>query len=295
MRHVVAKPAKVFAFGYPARYGQTMTTPLSVKAPDFNQMAGRFDRFLPLIHPVSLAILDHLPDPAAGATVLDVACGTGEPGLTLARRSPGIHLFGVDAAPAMIDVARGKASGEGLANTRFEVMSSEALAISDGGVDAVISRFGLMLFGDVAKSALELARVLRKGGGFSFAVWDEMTKNTLVYTATMVVAAHVPKEHEMPLNRLNEWAVEGLRTRLLEEAGITSVRTEMFGWPYSFDSFEDVWGLVSGMASVTGQAALPPETQEKIQVELLAALSEYKQSSGGYVIPHACRLFWGER
>ena len=49
----------------------------------------------------------------------------------------------------MIAVAQKKAAREGLSNIRFEVMSSEALAVPDASVDAVISRFGLLMFGDV--------------------------------------------------------------------------------------------------------------------------------------------------
>lgn len=272
-----------------------MSLPSTVPMPDFNRMAASFDRHLPQVHPVTLALLDHLPAPEAGATVLDVACGTGEPGLTLARRSPGVRLLGVDSAAAMIEVARGKVASESLGNVRFEVMSSDSLALADESVDAVISRFGLMMFGDVRGSARELARVLRRGGHFSLAVWDDMTKNTLVYTLNTVLRDHLPKDHESPLTRLNEWAAEGLRARLLEEAGLGAVRSEMFPWMYEFDSFEGPWDIVSRMGMLTGQTALPPEAQQKIRLDLSEALSAYRQPSGGYRIPHACRLFWGQR
>jgi SAM-dependent methyltransferase len=272
-----------------------MSTPSTVPMPDFNRMAASFDHYLPQVHPVTLALLDHLPAPAAGATVLDVACGTGEPGLTLARRSPGARLLGVDSASAMIEVAQSKVARESLGNARFEVMSSDSLALADESVDAVISRFGLMMFGDVRASARELARVLRRGGHFSLAVWDDMTRNTLVYSLTMVLRDHLPKGHESPLSRLNEWAAEGLRARLLEDAGLGTVRSEMFTWMYEFDSFEGPWDLVNRMGMLTGQAVLPPEAQQQIKLELSECLSPYRQPSGGYRIPHACRLFWGQR
>lgn len=102
-----------------------------------------------------------------------MACGTGEPSLTLARRAPTVRILGVDRAEAMIPLASLKAARESLANARFELMSSERLALPDASMDAAISRFGLMMFGDVPASARELARVLRGGGSFSLAVWDE--------------------------------------------------------------------------------------------------------------------------
>lgn len=272
-----------------------MSTPPTLPMPDFNQMAGSFDRFLPLIQPVALALLEHLPAPAAGATVLDVACGTGEPGLTLARRSPGVRVIGVDSAPAAIEVAKGKVASESLENVRFEVMSSDSLAVADESVDAVISRFGLMMFGDVPGSARELARVLRRGGHFSLAVWDDMTLNTLVHSLMMVLRDRLPKDHESPLTRLREWAAEGRRARLLEDAGLGTVRSEMFTWTYEFDSFEEPWDLLERMGMITGQGSLPPEAQPQIKIELSESLSAYRQPSGGYRIPHSCRLFWGQR
>jgi ubiquinone/menaquinone biosynthesis C-methylase UbiE len=272
-----------------------MSTPPVLPMPDFDRMAATFDRFLPQIHPVTLALLERLPELAAGATVLDVACGTGEPGLTLARRSPALRLLGVDRAEAMIAVAQGKAERESLANARFAVMSSESLDIPDGSMDCVLSRFGVMMFGDVPASARELARVLRPGGPFSLAVWEDMAKNTLVNAMTTVLRDHLPANRESPMRTLNEWAAEGLRTRLLEEAGLGVVRSEMFGWSYRFERFADAWDLVSGMGAFTGQSTLSEEAQQQVKVALEAALSAYRQPSGEHVIPHACRLIWGQR
>lgn len=263
--------------------------------PDFNKMASRFDDYLPQIRPVGLAVLDRLGALPGGATVLDVACGTGEPGLTLLRRMPGIHLLGVDSAPAAIDVARAKAAREALENVRFDVMSSDALALPDESVDAVISRFGLLMFGDVRASAREVSRVLRRGGSFSFAVWDDMTRNTLVHAMVRAVRARLPREHESLLDRLKELSAEGFRARLLEEAGIGAVSTEMFTWEYVFDDFDGPWDLLSRMGAMTGQSLLSAEAEREVKAELVESLSPYRQGSGGYRIPHTCRLFWGER
>lgn len=272
-----------------------MSTPPAPPIPDYNHLAADFDRYLPLVHPVTLALLEHLPEPAPGQTVLDVACGTGEPGLTLARRAPRVHLIGVDSAAAMLEVARSKAAREALPNIRFEVMPGESLTLASASVDAVISRFGLLMFGDVPASARELGRVLRAGGQFSLAVWDELAKNTLISAAVTVLRDYLPKEHASPMARIQELAAEGLRTRLLKDAGLSVVHSEMFGWSYTFTNFEQAWDLVSRMGNFTGQATLPPEVQPEFKLSLSAALAAYRQPAGAYVIPHACRLIWGQR
>ncbi len=83
------------------------TKPLPTdELPDYHRLAARFDAWLPYVQPVTLALLDRLTPPANGDEVLDVACGTGEPGLTLAQRWPTARVLGVDAAPGMVAAAR---------------------------------------------------------------------------------------------------------------------------------------------------------------------------------------------
>ncbi len=65
---------------------------------DWNEMAKTFDRWLPFIQPVGDQLIS-LVDISPGQQVLDVASGTGEPSLTIARRfGSQISLIGVDGA-----------------------------------------------------------------------------------------------------------------------------------------------------------------------------------------------------
>src|SRR5262245_61104995 len=128
---------------------------------DFDRLAVAFDRYLHLIAEVGDAVLAELSTLREGALAVDVACGSGEPGLTLARRSPKVRVVGIDTARGMVELARSKAARDGIANIRFEVTSAETLPFDDASVDAVLSRFGALMFGDRTASAKELARVLR--------------------------------------------------------------------------------------------------------------------------------------
>lgn len=264
---------------------------------DYDRMAAHFDRFLPLVEPVGLAVLEHLPTLPEGACVLDVACGTGEPGLTLARRAPGVRLLGVDAAVGMIETVRAKAARENLANVRFEVMMAESLAgCADGSMDAVLSRFGLLMFGDVAASARELARVLRPGAHFSVAVWADMAKNTLVHAVVAALRPRVPAELLQVFDRMGDWATEGRRERLLREVGLTDVRSEWFRWHYEFPNQEEWWQLVSGPGMLARVfAEMTTADQEQVRSQTATALAAYRQVDGSYRIPHACQLWWGSR
>ncbi len=263
--------------------------------PDYNQIGAGFERYLPYIHPVTLAVLDHLPALPAGAKVLDVACGTGEPGLTLARRSLDIELLGVDAAPGMIAAARTKATREALPNVRFEVMPAETLALADGSTDAVISRFGLLMFGDAVAAARELARVLTAGGPFSLAVWDRMAGNTLVHSAVAAMDDFLPPELRVPVEHWEGLAAEGRREGVLRGAGLRTVETAMFSWTMEFPEFDAVWEYTTGPVFQRQFSALTQVEREQVHGRLTASLDIYRGSGGAYRLPHACRLLWGQR
>jgi ubiquinone/menaquinone biosynthesis C-methylase UbiE len=264
--------------------------------PDYDRIGANFDRWLPLIEPVTLAILERLPVPADGSTVLDVACGTGEPGLTLARRDPRVQLLGVDAAPGMIAAARAKAAREDLPNVRFEIMPAETIALPDASADAVISRFGLLLFGDLKASARELARVLRPGGCFSLAVWETVATNTLSGSVYLASRDHLPPELVPPFERLDAFAAEGLRTGLLRDAGLRVVETEMFTWTMEFESFDVLWELISGPGVFERQfATLDAPAREAVRHRVSELLAPHRDEAGAYHLPHSCRLIWGQR
>jgi demethylmenaquinone methyltransferase / 2-methoxy-6-polyprenyl-1,4-benzoquinol methylase len=92
-----------------------------------------------------------------GSRALDVATGTGDLALELARR--GAEVVGVDFSEGMLELARKKAPG-----IRFEVGNALDLPYDDGEFDAVTVGFGARNFDDLDRGLAELARVTRPGG-----------------------------------------------------------------------------------------------------------------------------------
>jgi len=103
-----------------------------------------------------------------GARVLDIACGTGNVTIPLARR--GAMVTGLDMTPHLLDEARARAAREGL-RIRFDEGLAETLPYPDGSFDVVVSMFGIMFSPLPATVASEMARVLRPGGRLALASW----------------------------------------------------------------------------------------------------------------------------
>jgi len=102
-----------------------------------------------------------------GDTVLDLGSGGGLDVLLSARRvGPQGHVYGIDASPDMIELARGHAAEAGVGNVEFRLGYLEDIPLPDGVVDVVISNCVFTLSTDKPRALAEAARVLRPGGRF---------------------------------------------------------------------------------------------------------------------------------
>ena len=100
-----------------------------------------------------------------GETVLDLGSGGGLDVLLSARRvGPSGHVYGLDAAPEMISLARANAAAAQAENAEFLLGSIEDIPLPDLHVHAVISNCVINLSADRARVLAEAFRVLRPGG-----------------------------------------------------------------------------------------------------------------------------------
>jgi demethylmenaquinone methyltransferase/2-methoxy-6-polyprenyl-1,4-benzoquinol methylase len=98
-----------------------------------------------------------------GDRALDVATGTGDLALELARRvMPGGEVVGSDFSEGMLEHARRKSAGT--PGVRFEPANALALPYADGEFAAATVGFGARNFSDLDQGLREMARVVRPGG-----------------------------------------------------------------------------------------------------------------------------------
>jgi demethylmenaquinone methyltransferase / 2-methoxy-6-polyprenyl-1,4-benzoquinol methylase len=133
----------------------------------FDRIAGFYD----LMNSVMTAGMHHrwraraadLADVRPGDRVLDVATGTGDLALELAKRVlPGGEVVGSDFSDEMLARARTKAAGR--PELRFEHGDALALPYADGEFQAATVGFGARNFADLERGIAEMARVVKPGG-----------------------------------------------------------------------------------------------------------------------------------
>jgi SAM-dependent methyltransferase len=121
--------------------------------------------------------------------VLDIGCGTGWTTRAAARRASAGSALGVDLSSAMLEVARGAAEREGLANVSFEHADAQIHPFDEGAFDVAISRTGAMFFGDPAAAFANIARALRPGGRLVLLVWQPFSQNEWIVEIMGALAA----------------------------------------------------------------------------------------------------------
>ena len=135
------------------------------------------------LRPVGAAMIERL-EIAEDHQHLDIASGTGEPGLSVARLAPSGRVVLTDLVPEMLDIAARRAKAQGVANIETRVCSADDLPFSDATFDSVSVRFGYMFFADLAKATAEFARVLKPGGRLCSSVWVKPEENPWTTIAT---------------------------------------------------------------------------------------------------------------
>lgn len=214
--------------------------------------------------------------PSGNDKILDIAAGTGEPGLTIAGMLKGGSVTITDLAEDMIAIARENASKRGLTNVELMACDVTELPFPDHHFDAISCRMGFMFFPDMQLAANEMARVLKPGGRIATAVWDGPEKNFWV-TATMGV---VNRNMELPAPPpgapgMFRCAAPGLIKGIFEKAGIRDVSETPVASKLRSGDIDTYWAMMTEIAApfVAAMSKADDATRQKIKSEVYAGVS----------------------
>ncbi|HEX7067612.1 MAG TPA: methyltransferase domain-containing protein [Candidatus Limnocylindria bacterium] len=136
---------------------------MATGARHFDSIASGYARTMaPSLRPVAAEVVRRA-GLGPGESILDIGTGTGN--AAALARGDGRQVRGIDAAPAMLEIARAE-----VPDVTFEEMDFTALRFDDASFDVVLAVHALLFADDERAALVEWRRVTRPGGRLSLSV-----------------------------------------------------------------------------------------------------------------------------
>ena len=228
---------------------------------------------------------------------LDIAAGTGEPGLSIASRLKKGKVVITDLAEDMLAIAKENALKRGITNIETAVCDVSELPFEDSQFDALSCRLGFMFFPDMQLAASEMARVLKPGGRVATSVWNTPEKNLWI-TAMM---SSIQKYIQMPTPPAGapgmfRCSQEGLMADVFKKAGFKKISVREVTGKLKCQTAETYWNVMTELAApvVTALDKADYLTGLKVKNEVLQVINQ-KFSQGQVSIQSSALIISAER
>ena len=236
-------------------------------------------------------------NPQPGNHVLDIATGTGEPGLTIAKMVKNGKVVLTDLSEGMLEVAKENAEKKGITNIETRLCDAGDLPFDDNSFDAVSCRFGFMFFPDMKIAASEMLRVLKPGGRMVTSVWGAPEENFWV-TAAM---GTINRFMELPAPEpgapgMFRCAKPALMKTLFEEVGFKNVTETTIKGKLNCKTVEVYWNLMTEVAApfVSALSKADDAMRNKIKDEVYSVVLN-KFPDGEVFIDSSALVISGEK
>lgn len=166
--------------------------------------------------------------------VLDVASGTADVALAIARRTPGLRVVGLDPSAGMLAVGRRKAEAAGLAEVvELVVGDAQAMPFADDRFAGATIAFGIRNVPDRLAGLREMTRCVRPGGVVAVLELGEPRDGLLAPLARIHVHHVVPRlgawlsgaqEYRYLQSSIAAFPPPEAFAALMEQAGLEQVR-----------------------------------------------------------------------
>jgi ubiquinone/menaquinone biosynthesis C-methylase UbiE len=235
--------------------------------------------------------------PKNGDQVLDVASGTGEPGLTIASMLNDGKVIITDLAEYMLEIARENAAKRGIKNIETRVCDVSELPFADNTFDAISCRFGFMFFPDMLLAAKEMARVLKPGGRIATSVWNIPEKNFWVTAIMGTINRNMQLPPPPPGSPgMFRCAKDGLMTDLFSKAGFKNISITEIAGNLNCQTSDVYWNMMTevGAPIVAALSKADNAMKEKIKREVYEIVKQ-KYPDGTVQIEASALVIYGEK
>lgn len=189
---------------------------------DGEYWAAQQDRLDRTLAPVTGPLLAFAA-PVSGSTVMDVGCGCGATTIELARAvGPSGRVLALDISVPMLALAKERLREFG--NAVCLAGDAAELPLEDAAAELIVSRFGVMFFGDPVAAFTNLRSGLIPGGRLRFACWRPVSENPWLQIPLHAAYEHVPRLPKPDPNEPGPFAFADTErvTRILTAAGFTA-------------------------------------------------------------------------
>jgi ubiquinone/menaquinone biosynthesis C-methylase UbiE len=238
-----------------------------------------------------------LLNPKNADIVLDVASGTGEPGLTIATIVKDGKVIMTDLSEEMLKIARENAVKRGIENIETRVCDVSELPFDDNTIDAISCRFGFMFFPDMHLAAKEMARVLKPGGKIAVSVWNVAEKNFWV----TAIGGTINKNMQLPppppgAPGMFRCAESGLIQHLFRQAGLKNISEKEITGKLKCGTAEVYWNMMTEVAApfVAALSKADDSMKEKIKTEVYQLINQ-KYPDGEVMTDSSAFVIYGEK
>lgn len=171
--------------------------------------------------------------PTLGMKVLDVACGSGEPAITIATQLEDTgHVTGIDISEDPVKVARERAASRGLTNIKFETADAHNLPFPDKTFDLLTCRLGLMFLNNIPVALREFNRVLKPGARVAFACWGPMQQPYFDATAGVILTQFPKATVPEAARKTFQFGKAGKLSTLLRASGFHAIEEQFQTIPW---------------------------------------------------------------
>ncbi len=180
------------------------------------------DRLDRVLAPVTAPLLEFAA-PRTGSTVIDVGCGCGATTIEIARAvGPLGRIIGIDVSNRMLALAAERLNE--FSNATCLLGDAAELPLRDLDAELIVSRFGVMFFGDPVVAFGNLRTGLVAGGRLRFACWRPIYENPWLRIPLHAVYEHSPHLPKPDPEEPGPFAFGDTErvTRILKAAGFTT-------------------------------------------------------------------------